>query len=410
MLLRVVDYAGNPGGGIRFVVEAVAAIAALPNAPHIEFISDGQAFTSYETAFRTRCPCVRVRRLRPLNNPRLSHRWYHSLPGMTVLPALLWGKSRASLLRYVVSEDVCDGADAVWLPWIHGHQLVAGHARVIATYHDTIAIDFAGILPPDVRHTVMALDAEWLTSQALITVTSKATAHSLERLYHVSHERFPVVRLSGKHSRLPVKPTEAKPAAPWQSQPYFLCPANTSIHKNHEVLLQGYAQWGGKIPLVLTGAGTDFLTAANVSPRSRHLRTLARNLRLDSATLIGLGYISDTQYYSLLYDSRAVIMPTLAEGGGSFPAWEAIELGIPVACSDIPVLRETMPPCESRLIWFDPHSPHDLARALNELPVSGQRIAGQATGHAPFGVKTWTDVAEDYVRLFSLVPPTHTCT
>jgi glycosyltransferase involved in cell wall biosynthesis len=325
-----------------------------------------------------------------------------------VLPALLSGKSRASLLRYIVSEAVCDDADAVWLPWIHGHQLLAGHARVVATYHDTIAIDFAGIIPPDVRRQVMALDAEWLKSQALITVTSTATAHSLERLYHVSHQRFPVVRLSGKHSHLPGKLTEAQPATPWQSQPYLLCPANTSIHKNHEVLLQGYAQWGGKMPLVLTGAGTDFLTAANVSPRSRHLRTLARHLRLDSTTLIGLGYISDTRYYDLLFNSRAVIMPTLAEGGGSFPAWEAIELGIPVACSDIPVLRETMPPCENRLIWFDPHSPHDLARALNELPAASQRVTEQAPGHAPLGVKTWNDVAEDYVRLFSLVRPTRT--
>ena len=32
MLLRNVDYLGSLGGGMRFVLEAVAALCALPNA------------------------------------------------------------------------------------------------------------------------------------------------------------------------------------------------------------------------------------------------------------------------------------------------------------------------------------------------------------------------------------------
>lgn len=160
------------------------------------------------------------------------------------------------------------GADAVWLPWVHGHRLLGGHDRVVATYHDTIGVEFPGILPPDVRRQAMAIESEWCQSDAVVTVTSNATAEALERVYAVPRSRFRLIRLCGLHKPAIRPMAEIVAEGPWQAKPYLLCPANTSIHKNHEVLLAGYARWGAKMPLVLTGTGTDFLSHSTMTPRA----------------------------------------------------------------------------------------------------------------------------------------------
>lgn len=400
MFIRIVDYVGNPGGGVRFIVEAVAALAALPDAPRIEFVSDGQAFATYEKAFRERCPAVAMRRLRPSNNPRLWNHWYHSLPGMTLLPALLRGGDRASLLRCDVPEEVTRDADAVWLPWVHGHRMMGGHDRVVATYHDTIGVEFPGILPPDVRKQAMALESEWCNSQALVSVTANATAAALERLYDVPRDRFPVIRLSAIHTRPAETGANVHAQGPWQSHPYLLCPANISVHKNHEVLLKGYAQWDHPMPLVLTGSGTDFLGSYRLTPRARQLRALANRLQLDHKRIVGLGYVSDQRYWSILKSAHALVMPTLAEGGGSFPVAEAVQSRIPVICADIPIMREATEVFGGSPIWFDPHQPESLARALTTLQHDYNAWRTAADACQTISARSWTDVAEDYVGLF----------
>ena len=400
MFIRIVDYVANPGGGVRFIVEAVAALASLPDAPRIEFVSDGQAFVTYEKAFRERCPAIAMRRLRPTNNPRLWNHWYHSLPGMTLIPALLRGGDRAALLRCDVPEEVTRDADTVWLPWIHGHRLTGGHDRVVATYHDTIGVEFPGILPPDVRKRAIALESEWCQSEAIISVTANATAAALERLYDVPRDRFPVIRLSAIHTQPTETAEKFHGEGPWQSQPYLLCPANTSKHKNHELLLKGYALWNAAMPLVLTGSGTDFLKSTSFSPRATELRGLASQLRLDDKRIVGLGYVSDQRYWSLLRSAHAVVMPTLAEGGGSFPVMEATAARIPVICSDIPIMREATEFFGGCPIWFDPHDTQSLARALTTLGNDYASWRQTASACPTVSVRSWTDVAADYLAMF----------
>lgn len=401
MFIRIVDYVANPGGGVRFIVEAVSAMAALPDAPRIEFVSDGQAFATYERVFRDRCPTVAMRRVRPSNNPRLWNRGYHSLPGMTLLPALLWGVDRASLLRCDVPEEVTRGVDAVWLPWIHGHRMTSGHDRVVATYHDTIGVEFPGVLPPAIRKQAMALESEWCRSEALVNVTSNATAAALERLYNVPRDRFPVMRLSGIHRQPHTSNDDSVAEGPWQSQPYLLCPANTSIHKNHEVLLEGYSVWGAKMPLVLTGEGTDFLRSGRLKPRARHLRAFASRLQLDETRVFGLGYISDQRYWAILKSAHAVVMPTLAEGGGSFPVAEAVQARIPVICSDIPVMREATDVFGGCPIWFDPHQAQHLALALTTLEHDYQTFRKAAEACPSTSSRSWAQVAKEYFTLLA---------
>jgi glycosyltransferase involved in cell wall biosynthesis len=188
----------------------------------------------------------------------------------------------------------------------------------------------------------------------------------------------------------------------WAEAPFLICPANISPHKNHETLLRGVQAWGRRWRLILTGPDTNFMDPGVKGERQMALRALATPGFSNGTSLIGLGYVPDVLYYSLLKRSRALIMPTLAEGGGSFPVYEALINGVPVICSDIPVLREQMQRLRAEVLWFQPRDPGDLAARLAELEANftffKERAVAQVSGMYR---RTWHDVADDYAAAFA---------
>ena len=96
-------------------------------------------------------------------------------------------------------------------------------------------------------------------------------------------------------------------------------------------------------------------------------------------------------------------MPSLAEGGGSFPVAEAMQTGIPVIASDIPVMREWVGRMGGQILWFDPSSPDALAATLRELDRSYPTY--KRTAVEQIGAMTsrgWADVAADYAALMGI--------
>src|SRR5258708_22192828 len=96
-------------------------------------------------------------------------------------------------------------------------------------------------------------------------------------------------------------------------------------------------------------------------------------------------------------------MPTLSEGGGSYPVEEALTLGVPVLCSDIPVMREHMSQHSAKIGWFDPLSIDSIVNALDDCidhyPTYKESALKGMSDLRP----SWDDIADQYFSVFSSV-------
>ena len=104
-----------------------------------------------------------------------------------------------------------------------------------------------------------------------------------------------------------------------------------------------------------------------------------------------LGWVPDAELPSLVAGAEALVLPSFAEGFG-LPVLEAQAAGAPVACSDLPALREA---AGGEAVFFDPHAPESIARAVGGLLADGaarERLRDAGLAHA--AAFTWDRAAE----------------
>jgi glycosyltransferase involved in cell wall biosynthesis len=75
------------------------------------------------------------------------------------------------------------------------------------------------------------------------------------------------------------------------------------------------------------------------------------------------GWVSGAEVEGLWAIADGFVFPSLYEGFG-LPVLEAMARSLPVACSDIPALREVAGPAA---LYFDPRSPAQVAQRITEL-------------------------------------------
>jgi glycosyltransferase involved in cell wall biosynthesis len=136
-----------------------------------------------------------------------------------------------------------------------------------------------------------------------------------------------------------------------EDRPVLLAMSAKRPHKNIAGLLDALAQIAPPRPvLVLPGYPTE---------HEDELRRRAHALGVDGDVRF-LGWVSDADAEGLHALADAFVHPAFSEGFG-LPPVEALARGLPVACSDIPVLREVM---GDEAIFFDPHAPASIAAAV----------------------------------------------
>jgi glycosyltransferase involved in cell wall biosynthesis len=156
-----------------------------------------------------------------------------------------------------------------------------------------------------------------------------------------------------------------------------LCVAAKRPHKNQELLIRALTFLDEDVVVVLAG---------HAEPYEHDLRALAGELSVESRVRF-VGYVPDGDLEGLWSVASCAAFPTLGEGFG-LPVIEAMAHGVPVACSNIAVLREIggeLP------FYFDPHDPRDGARAIDCALAD---IGAGTSGPAHAAEFTWAAAAE----------------
>jgi glycosyltransferase involved in cell wall biosynthesis len=394
MRLGIIDYQ-FPRGGVERFIEGV-----LNNLPEqevaITVFSTGYAFEGYKSlAQRLNRPITLTERA------PLIHR----------MAAQIGSRTEFSWVQnFEVSPDHWDGIDIAWFPAVQRHVIRRDClARTVATFHDAIPVEFGDYMA-DRRDPVgrtgqlylMALD-DYMTrrlmgSLAKVVVDAARTRDYLTATYGPLLRQPDIVYPSTKHV-LDIVPAPIERLD--LPERYVMFPANISPHKNHECLLIALAKVKAEapehfLPLVLSGSATLGIGLGG-DYRADRLQSLVARLGLEiGRDLHLLGTVSDGHYRAVLGRASGLVFPSLAEGYG-FPPIEAAMLGVPVACSDIEVVRETLDRLDIPSLWFDARSIDDTARALADLGRDQVVLAKRAQEAAErLHDASWNEVGRRY--------------
>jgi glycosyltransferase involved in cell wall biosynthesis len=204
------------------------------------------------------------------------------------------------------------------------------NARFVCLIHDLIPIQF----PEYARPGGARLHARRMETVARfadgVLANSQATLDAFTPHLRTAG-RAPDVRVAHLGTERLIAP-QSEPA----SRPYFVCVGTIEPRKNHLLLLhlwRAMAEERGcaAIPrLVLVGRrGWENEQVVDLLERCPALAGCVE----EHAGL------PDAQVQALIAGARALLLPSFAEGYG-MPVTEALTLGTPVICSDLPALRE----------------------------------------------------------------------
>jgi glycosyltransferase involved in cell wall biosynthesis len=144
---------------------------------------------------------------------------------------------------------------------------------------------------------------------------------------------------------------------------YFLVCNQFWVHKNHKIVFHALAKLVRVVPdahVICTGSEYEPRFPQHV----RELKSYIVEQRLTSAVTL-MGLVPKKIQLELLVNARALIQPTLFEGGPAGGAGqEAIALGVNLILSDIPVNREV--DHTSSIQYFRPNSADDLALLMEK--------------------------------------------
>jgi glycosyltransferase involved in cell wall biosynthesis len=210
-------------------------------------------------------------------------------------------------------------------------------------------------------------------ARRLIAV-SEATRTDLVRVYHLDPEQIDVV-LHG------VEP-EFFALDRSSTEPFVLCVSTLHPHKNLDRLIRAYARRKRDWRLVIAGMRGFFADSLEA--------LIAEAGVQDSVRLTG--WIPRPELLQLYAKAQAFVYPSTFEGFG-LPVLEAMAAGIPVACSDIPPLREV---AGDAALFFDPLSEDAIEEALDRVAADDElRAKLAAAGPERARGFTWERAARE---------------
>jgi glycosyltransferase involved in cell wall biosynthesis len=259
-----------------------------------------------------------------------------------------------------------------------------GSFRRVVTIHDLIYRTV-----PDAHPGLRSMGMRVLVPAAArrahrIVVDAAATKTEVTGLLHVAESKVDVVALGVN----PAPDAAATPAAELRARlnagerQIVLSVSAKLAHKNLMRLIAAIASLepSERPLLVLPGYPT---------PHEDELRAQVTHHGI-TADVRFLGWVPAADLEGLYATAAAFVFPSLAEGFG-LPVLEAMARGVPVACSDRPVLTEVAGDAALR---FDPESEAAIARAITRLLSDAELVARLRTaGHERVARFPWSATA-----------------
>lgn len=176
------------------------------------------------------------------------------------------------------------------------------------------------------------------------------------------------------------------------TKPYLLCVGSTLGRKNLDVVLDALGILKKK-----QGRCPTLVLAGTIRRRVKKTLITGRYQGLCNDVLF-VANPNQAELVRLYKGCLVLILPSFIEGWG-LPAGEALWLGRPALCSDIPVLREV---CGDRGLYFNPHDPQALADHISELTANPGKEPKE--GENLPALRSWAMVAKELLDIVSKKP------
>jgi glycosyltransferase involved in cell wall biosynthesis len=228
----------------------------------------------------------------------------------------------------------------------------------VVTVHDLFPFQFpeihSGRLPRAVNQMLMRNAVR--RAERIIT-PSAATALAVKQNFPASADRVLSIPEAADDRFQATRNPEGEAA--WQMRlrirpPYVFYLGQWKAYKNLPMLLDAFK-------MVRETHPNAQLVIAGDDPRHPEVRQLAAGLPEGSVVLPGR--LPESAVPDLYRGAAVVVLPSKAEGFG-LPVIEAMACGVPVICSDLPVLREL---ADGVATFCDPNDPAAFARAITQI-------------------------------------------
>lgn len=243
------------------------------------------------------------------------------------------------------------------------------HVPKVSIVHDLMQIDLPEIFPKENKWARTSLPIVIKSSDKIITVSDFTKSRFMDE-FDINKKNIQTIHIK-LANRLQKKSNHINSTVldKFKLKPknYIMFSAMMRKHKNHKNLLLAFGQFlqknkSSNLKLVFAGTATN----SNIKYQYEQLHKICsteEDYNRIKKQVVFTNFVSNEDLETLLSNSLAMFSPSLYEGFG-MPIIEAMNAGVPVACSNISSLPEI---AGNAALFFNPRDINDIEQTIQKI-------------------------------------------